>query len=198
MSNKNNQPSDRQESPDNRRNFVAAAATVLAGALALLTPFCAGFIAFLSPLFRKNSSSKVRVALLRQVPADGQPRSFPVTTKRIDAWTKYAQQRIGSVYLIRQSSEEKPTAFTAKCPHAGCFIGYTPGDALFRCPCHTSAFKLDGTRSRGDDEVAPRDMDQLPVELRRVATAAGNDDVVEVWVEFIEFQTGREEAIPTA
>jgi menaquinol-cytochrome c reductase iron-sulfur subunit len=125
------------------------------------------------------------------------PRAFPVVAERIDAWNKYPEQRIGSVYLVRQAGEGTPVAFTAKCPHAGCFIGYTPGDNLFRCPCHTSAFKLDGTRARGDAEVAPRDMDQLPLELVEVDMPDGGK-TSEVWVEFVDFQTGIKEAIPTA
>lgn len=183
--------------PNNRRSFVAAVATVVAGAVAILTPLAVGIVTFLSPLFKRSSTSKVRVALLDQVPDDGMPRAFPVITDRIDAWTKYPAQRIGSVYLIRKPGEEKPLALTAKCPHAGCFVGYTPGDSLFRCPCHTSAFNLDGTRARGDAEVAPRGMDHLPVELVSIATADGGK-TNEVWVEFIDFQTGHKEAIPSA
>ena len=186
-----------QNLPNNRRNFFAAATTIVAGTIALLTPLAAGIVTFLSPLFKKSTSSKVRVALLDQVPDDGLPRAFPVITDRIDAWNRYPEQRIGSVYLLRKPGEAKPVAFTAKCPHAGCYIGYKPGDDLFRCPCHTSAFKLDGTRAHGDAEVAPRDMDSLPVELVEVAASNG-EEVSEVWIEFIDFQTGHKEAIPTA
>lgn len=185
--------------PNNRRTFLAAVAAVFTGAIALVTPLVVGIVTYLSPLFKKNSSgsNKVRVALLDQIPDDGMPRAFPVVMDRVDAWTKYPAQRVGSVYLVRQPGEEQPLALTAKCPHAGCFIGYTPGDTLFRCPCHTSAFKLDGARARGDAEVAPRDMDRLPVELVSITTADGTN-TSEVWIEFSDFQTGHTEAIPSA
>jgi menaquinol-cytochrome c reductase iron-sulfur subunit len=186
-----------KESQDHRRSFFAVAATVITGTLALATPLVAGLFTFFSPLFSKSKSSKVRVALLDQVPDDGLPRAFPVITDRVDAWTKYPEHRIGSVYLVRQAGEAKPVAFTAKCPHAGCFIGYAPGDSLFRCPCHTSAFKLDGTRANGDAEVSPRDMDRLPVELVDIESREGGK-TSEVWIEFIDFQTGHKEAIPSA
>lgn len=186
------------QTPSNgRRSFIASVLAILAGTLALVTPLVAGVVTFLSPLFKKSFSSKVRVALLDQVPADGQPRAFPVIAERIDAWTRYPEQRIGSVYLIRQPGEATPTAFTAKCPHAGCFIGFTPGDDMFRCPCHTSAFKLDGSRANGDAEVAPRGMDKLPVDLVSVKASDGAE-IQEIWIEYIDFQTGRKEAIPTA
>jgi len=184
------------EPPENRRSFFAAAMAVAAGSVAVLAPLGVGIASFLTPLFRKSKSSQVRVALLDQVPDDGMPRYFPVIADRQDAWTRYPAQRIGAVYLVRNAGAEKPIAFTAKCPHAGCFIGYAAGEDLFKCPCHTSSFKLDGTRARGDAEVSPRDMDKLPVEIREVTTVGG-EQLAEVWVEFIDFQTGHPERIPS-
>lgn len=182
---------------NNRRSFFAITAAVVTGSIAVLTPIGVGIAAFLTPLFRKSKSPEVRIALLDQVPDDGVPRYFPVVADREDAWTRYPAQRVGAVYLIRRAGEEKPTAFTAKCPHAGCFIGYTPGAKVFQCPCHTSAFFLDGKRVNGDAEVAPRGMDTLPVSIRQAKAGDGNT-IAEVWVEFIDFQTGHKEKIPTA
>jgi Rieske Fe-S protein len=184
------------EPPPTRRSFFTAAAAVVTGTIAVLTPLGVGVAAFLSPLFRKSQSPKVQIALLDQVPDDGQPRVFPVIAPREDAWTRYPAQRIGAVYLIRNKGEAKPTAFTAKCPHAGCFIGYSAGDKLFKCPCHTSTFKLDGTRLRGDAEVAPRGMDPLPVEIRQEAAKDGKQ-LASVWVEFVDYRTGIADRIPT-
>ncbi len=181
----------------NRRSFFAITAAVVAGSIAVLTPIGVGIAAFLTPLFRKSKSPEVRIALLDQVPDDGLPRYFPVVADREDAWTRYPAQRVGAVYLIREAGQETPTAFTAKCPHAGCFIGYTPGAKVFQCPCHTSAFKLNGERVNGDAEVAPRGMDTLPVSIRQ-AKAGDGTEIAEVWVEFIDFQTGHKEKIPTA
>jgi menaquinol-cytochrome c reductase iron-sulfur subunit len=172
------------------------AGAFVAGAVAMLTPLGVGIASFFSPLRRQANSARVRLALLEQVPDDGVPRSFPVAADRVDAWNRYPAQRIGAVYLVRKQGERELVAFTAKCPHAGCFIGYTPGEETFKCPCHTSAFKLDGTRVRGDAEVSPRDMDRLKVELRSVAAGDGAK-VEEVWVEFVDYQTGRKERVPT-
>jgi menaquinol-cytochrome c reductase iron-sulfur subunit len=184
------------DEPNNRRSFLAAAAAIIAGSVAVLTPIGVGIASFLTPLFRSSKSSKVRIALLEQAPADGIPRFFPVVADRQDAWTRYPAQRVGAVYLVRKPGDVQPTAFTAKCPHAGCFIGYTPGSKVFQCPCHTSAFNLDGSRVNGDAEVAPRGMDELPVEIRSVKTADG-EQLAEVWIEFIDFQTGHAERVPT-
>ncbi len=187
------EPTRPADSGEGRRSFLA----MLTGGLAMLVPIGAGLATFLSPLFRKSKPPEVRVALLSQVPADGKPRAFPVVTDRQDAWTHYAEQKIGSVYLVRQPGEKTPTAFTAKCPHAGCSIGYSAEEQLFKCPCHTSAFKRDGCRVRGDDEVSPRDMDTLEVTLRPLETSAG-ETVTEVRVKFVDFQTGHKEKKPSA
>lgn len=183
--------------PASRRSFVTVLAALVTGAIAVLTPMAAGLATFVSPLRRRATSSKVRVALLDQTPDDGVPRMFPVLADRVDAWNRYPSQRVGAVYLVRKQGEQTPVAFTAKCPHAGCFIGYTAGADQFKCPCHTSAFKLDGARMRGDDEVAPRDMDRLKVEVRSTDAGQGGK-VDEVWVEFVDYQTGRKEQVPTA
>lgn len=178
-----------------RRTFLTVLVALVTGAVAVLTPVAVGIASFLTPLFRKAKTPKVRLALLEQVPDDGVPRFFPVVAQRDDAWNRYDQSRLGGVYLVRTPGSAEPYCLTAKCPHAGCFIGYTPGDDRFQCPCHTSAFLFDGQRADGDASVSPRDMDRLPVELRTVD--AGNAQHQEVWIEFIDFQTGHKEAKPS-
>ena len=189
-----------QENPSTekqgRRSFLTVSITILSGAVAMLTPLAVGIVTFLSPLFRRSQPPEVRIALLNQVNPDGRPQLFPVCTDREDAWNRYPAQKIGAVYLIRLEGSDVPVAFTAKCPHAGCYIGYTAGDEYFRCPCHTSNFNLDGSRSKGDAEVSPRDMDELPVKLKKIKDQDGQE-VTEVWVEFIDYQTGKKEKVPT-
>ena len=174
-----------------RRSFFA----ILSGGLAMLAPIGAGFWSFLSPLFSRAKSPQVRVALLDQVPADGLPHLFPVVADRQDAWTHYEAQKIGAVYLIRQPGENKPIALTAKCPHAGCSIGYAADEEKFKCPCHTSAFRIDGCRVNGDEEVAPRDMDSLEVETRTLENHSGESPIIEVLVTFVDYKTGHSSKI---
>ncbi len=174
----------------NRRSFIA----ILAGGLAMLGPIGAGILSFLSPLFRKAASPQVRVALLDQVPDDGRPYFFRVVADRQDAWTSYSQQKVGAVYLVRQPGDELPVAFTAKCPHAGCSVGYSAEEQKFKCPCHTSSFNIDGCRVNGDKEVSPRDMDTLEVVLNQVA-ASDSESVTEVLVTFVDYKTGHSEKI---
>lgn len=57
----------------------------------------------------------------------------------------YGDRRL---YVVRVARSEV-TAFDAACPHAGCSLGYDARTSRFVCPCHGSAFALDGRRLAG-------------------------------------------------
>jgi Rieske Fe-S protein len=175
-----------------RRSFLVRAAALVIGALTMLVPLASGIVMFLDPLRRRTRGKLVRVATLDAVPDDGKPHLFQVVSDRDDAWNHYPQEPIGMVYLVRHPGEPKPLALTATCPHLGCTVGYMPGDTMFRCPCHSSTFRFDGTRVDGEQSVSPRDMDSLNVELR------GAGSMTQVEVMFERFQAGRPEKIPVA
>ncbi len=40
-------------------------------------------------------------------------------------------------------------AFDAHCTHMGCILNYCKNDKLFECPCHGSAFELNGEKVHG-------------------------------------------------
>ena len=107
-----------------------------------------------------------------------------MTTDQVDAWTTYRNTPVGAVYLRR--TEDGVQALNVVCPHAGCFVNVAEGGGGFSCPCHDSAFALDGEVS-DPDSPSPRAMDELEVEIR-------NED--EVWVRFQNFLPGREEKVP--
>jgi menaquinol-cytochrome c reductase iron-sulfur subunit len=178
-----------------RRSFLAA----LVGALVGLTPLAAGLGVLLDPLRRKNGADFVSVAPLSAIPDDGVPRAFPVVVDRVDAWTTMPDEPVGLVFLVRQPGQATPIAFTATCPHAGCYVGFNAESGEFRCPCHTSSFHLDGSRIGGENSVAPRDMDTLEVVVESETSANGGDpSAAMVKVEFKRFQTGRHTKTATA
>src|ERR1700749_4974596 len=91
---------------DDRRNFLAKAGAVVIGGIVSLVPFVIGLAAALDPLRRKSDSGKfLRIAPLDAVPADGVPRRFAVMADRTDAWTKFPNEPIGSVYLRRTGDQ---------------------------------------------------------------------------------------------
>jgi Rieske Fe-S protein len=171
-----------------RRRFFERVAAAVVGAVVGLPPLIAGAIVFLNPLKAKSSGARwVKLADLSSVPADGTPRSFPVILDRWDAWNYYPPAPVGAVYLIRPKGAKKPTAFTATCPHLGCFVEYRPAAGCFKCPCHDSVFATSGQMTSG---VSPRGMDTLEVEVRKGPSGP------EVWVGFQNFQAGKPKKLP--
>lgn len=172
-----------------RRNFMTEAAAVIIGGLVGIVPLVAGAMTFLDPLRRKSGDGQwIRVATFDSLPDDGVPRFFSVIIdQRDDAWTRYVNEPIGAVFLARNKGEDKITALSATCPHAGCMVAFLTSKGYFQCPCHTSAFKINGERDLEISNVPPRDMDPLEVEVR--TTKSG---VKEIRVKFQKFKTGIE------
>jgi menaquinol-cytochrome c reductase iron-sulfur subunit len=160
-----------------RRGFLAKAAAVACGGLATLTPLAAGVWTFFDPLRRKGAAATfLPITELSAVPDDGQPRQFAVVSERIDAWTGFAREPIGAVYLRRTKGSQEVEALSATCPHAGCFIELEPNGRSFRCPCHNSSFTLDG--GIVEPSPSPRAMDALPCQVGK------NGDVAVKWQNF--------------
>lgn len=160
-----------------RRKFLTEAAAILCGGLAVLAPFAAGVWAFLDPLRRKSAAATfLPVIDLAAVPDDGLPRQFAVIAERADAWTGFAAEPVGAVYLRRVKGSETVEALSATCPHAGCFVEMEPGGTCFRCPCHNSTFTLDG--GIVNPSPSPRPMDALECRV------AKNGEVEVKWQKF--------------
>ena len=180
--------------PEPRRGFFTQAAAVVIGGIVGIFPALAGLVVFFDPLRRKSGEGKwIRVATFDSLPDDGIPRYFPVIVeKRDDAWTRFLNEPVGAVYLIRKKDEGTVTAFTATCPHAGCMVAYLADKDYFQCPCHTSAFNKQGERMLDISEVPPRGMDSL--ECKVVSDRGGQA----VYVKFQDFYTGLEEKVAKA
>lgn len=178
-----------QSAPPQRRGFLVASAATVIGGIVGLVPFLSGLAVLLDPLRRKGASEQaIRVATLDALPADGLPHQFAVVAEtRNDAWTRYRHEPIGSVHLVRKPGTTEVVALHATCPHAGCLVPFNAERKCFKCPCHNSAFALDGKRL-DEKSPSPRDMDSLECEVR------GN----EVWVKFQDFQIATAEKKPKA
>jgi len=154
-----------------RRGFLTEALAVVCGGLATLTPLGAGVWAFLDPLRRRGGGARlIPVTELEAIPDDGLPRRFAVIADRKDAWTGYAAEPIGAVWLRREQGSEAVQALSATCPHAGCSVDMAPGGHCFRCPCHNSEFTFDG--GIVSPSPSPRAMDKLECEVGADGTVA--------------------------
>jgi cytochrome b6-f complex iron-sulfur subunit len=49
----------------------------------------------------------------------------------------------GRFYLVRQQ-DGGFLALYRKCTHLGCAVPWNPAEGRFVCPCHASAFEMDG------------------------------------------------------
>lgn len=176
---------------DVRRGFLAAAIATIAGGIVSVFPAAVGLTVFASPLLSRSKSTSSggkpfrRVASVDSLPQDGTPVQVPVVADLVDAWTNEPNQPIGAVYL-RRLADGSVQCFNAICPHAGCFVGFAKERNCFQCPCHTSAFTLDGSSIQ--PSVSPRDMDELKVDLNRLKEG-------EVWVQFASYLPGKHEQV---
>jgi Rieske Fe-S protein len=175
-----------------RRGFFVKFLAGLIGTVVGLVPLAAGLAFFFDPLLRKKSAAGgdagadddfIRVATLDALPDDGTPQSFAVLKDRRDAWNFFRQQPVGSVFL-RKMPNRQVLAFNVVCPHLGCAVDYRPAKRDFFCPCHTSAFDLDGKKTNA---IPPRGMDALEVKV---------DDDGGIRVRFENYQGGTPEKIP--
>lgn len=186
--------SDATSGEPTRRSFLYKAVTATIGAVVGLVPVLAGIVFFFDPLRKRTVASSpglgkegfLKVGRTDSVPKDGTPVRFTVIIeRRQDAWTTYLNEPIGGVYVRREESGEI-VAFNTTCPHLGCSIDYLPGRGQYLCPCHDSAFAVDGKRT---NKTPPRDMDRLEVDADKLKTG-------EVWVKYVDFKTGEEHPVP--
>ena len=182
-----NEPLSSSSATQERRSFFARALAGAVGIVVGVVPIVSALAVFFDPLRRKSrGESLVQVTTLSAVPPDGVPRIFPVVVQRHDAWTNYPPQPIGTVYLRRTSGSELPQAFTAVCPHLGCTVDFKSASGKYLCPCHNSAFNVDGIRVNPATSPSPRGLDELAVEIRNGQ---------EVWVDYRRFVGGKREKI---
>jgi Rieske Fe-S protein len=172
-----------------RRTFLkwAIGCVNAVGAMALGIPVVR---LLFDPLLRRAGQKAEfhRIAPLSALPT-GRPARFPVVAQRMDAFTRYPREAIGSVWLTRDATGEggatEPSVrcFQATCPHLGCAVDFAADRGVFACPCHASDFDVSGKRLDGP---APRDMDILEV---RLTPADANG---ERWVEvrYVDFRPG--------
>jgi Rieske Fe-S protein len=175
--------------PPPRRSFFYQASAFIVSAIVGLAPVVAGLAFFADPLLRRRATMKgassdgyLPVAKKSELPADGTPVRFAIIADKVDAWNVFKNQTIGTVYL--RLIDGQVIAFNDVCPHLGCKIDYKPASKSFFCPCHASAFDLEGKKT---NPIPPRDMDRLDWRV---------DENGEVWVKYVNFQRGKAEKVP--
>lgn len=199
-----NEPSHPRTNEGDRRNALTAIGALITGFLGAIIPAGAGVVTVLDSLRQRpkprafqdansgdgnhGDGDYVRIAHVDAVPSDGQPRRFTVRMDQVDAWNFTADYPVGAVYVRRTGNAEgKVQVFHSTCPHAGCSVAPSVDGQAFHCPCHNSAFDLDGKRiiKAGKENPSPRDLDELDCDPQKLAQG-------EIWVRFQNFETGEE------
>ncbi len=174
-----------------RRSFFASAAAMVIGGIVGVVPMIAGLLFFLDPLIRRKAKGSVggdegfiKVKITKaELKKAGVPVKVPIIASKVDKWNRYPIQPIGSVYLQLAEDGETILAFNVTCPHLGCSVEFRKEETDYYCPCHTSAFALDGEKK---NKIPPRGMDSLEVKEE-------ND---EIWVKYQEFRATLGEKVP--
>ncbi|HEY8376425.1 MAG TPA: Rieske 2Fe-2S domain-containing protein [Nannocystis sp.] len=90
--------------------------------------------------------------------AGGVPVRVDLYADKVDGWNRIPEVKLGSAWVVERDGALH--AYSTVCPHLGCAVDYDPEHKKFKCPCHRSAFALDGTVEEGP---SPRPLDALEV-----------------------------------
>ena len=149
------------ESQQSRRGFLAIATMAIGGVIGAVMA-----IPLLRYLFypvgrRVVSSAGEPIAVLdeKALAPGGQPVRVQVVASNIrNAWAVADNVPLGSAWLRKKENGEIE-ALSAVCPHLGCAIDFDQNASTYKCPCHKSAFAMDGSKMSGP---AKRGLDPLP------------------------------------
>lgn len=107
----------------------------------------------LSPAIQaKKSEAWVPLGPLENYPLET-PTLFNFTRTKINGWEKTVNSY--GAYVIRHG-DDSVTVLSNICTHLACRVNWKEDQALYVCPCHDAAFKIDGSVNSGPP---PRPLD---------------------------------------
>jgi Rieske Fe-S protein len=177
-------PEKPESTPPDRRRFLKVATCALGGGVGIVV--AAPAVSYLlHPVGRRTVTAAAEPIDAIAVASLGtQPIRVPLVARTVrDAWSASTNVPLGAAW-IRRDERGEVHALSSVCPHLGCAVAFEPGASEFRCPCHDSAFAVNGERRRGPSE---RGLDPLPLKVE-------NGRVMITWVRFRAGGAGREPA----
>ncbi len=152
-----------------RRGFYLAAINVLGAVITAAIAIPAA--AYL--LIRPKSSDEGGFAEVGDVAQlkIGKPQEVLYTRKRVDGWKKVNEKT--STWLVK-TDPNTVIAFNPACTHLGCAYHWDDGNHQFICPCHASAFSIDGKVLAGP---APRPLDRYVAKVQDGKILIGSEVV---------------------
>jgi menaquinol-cytochrome c reductase iron-sulfur subunit len=142
-----------------RRSFFPLLINVLGAAMASVVAFPAAAYLLLKPK-SGESEDLVEIADVAQL-RPGEPEEVVYFRTRVDGWKRVREK--ATAWVVKKD-EESVTAFAPQCTHLGCAFHWESDHQSFVCPCHSSAFGLDGEVLAGP---APRPLDRYASRIDR-------------------------------
>jgi len=90
-----------------------------------------------------------------ELPAGRKPEEVVFRRSRVDGWRVLNEKT--TAWVVR-TDQNNVIAYAPSCTHLGCAYHWDDPSKTFVCPCHTSAFSLDGKVLTGP---APRPLDRF-------------------------------------
>jgi menaquinol-cytochrome c reductase iron-sulfur subunit len=134
--------------------FIYGLQSLIAAALAIPAA-----IYLLVPPRSRKQGEWVEIADLAKV-KPGTPEEVVFRRTRVDGWRMLSEK--ATAWVVKLSDQEV-VAFAPQCTHLGCAYSWDESKKTFACPCHTSAFSIDGKVLGGP---APRPLDRYVTEIR--------------------------------
>jgi menaquinol-cytochrome c reductase iron-sulfur subunit len=147
-----------------RRGFLKAATVALGGAIGAVLAY--PLVRYLlHPVGRRvvsDPGEPIDIGPADALVPGAAPVRVQLSADRVrDAWALADDVPLGAAW-VRRTENGDVQAFTQACPHLGCAIEFDGGEGVFKCPCHRSAFGLDGEKITGPSK---RGLDPLPVKV---------------------------------
>lgn len=136
---------------------LISAALALPAAVYLLSPSKSG----------SKDADWVDAGDISRLPVDV-PEEVVFRRNRVDGWKVVSEKT--TAWVVKKD-DGKVVAFAPQCTHLGCAYHYEARTKEFVCPCHTSAFSIDGAVLTGP---APRPLDRYNVRLQNQRLLIGD------------------------
>jgi len=141
------------EKQETRRSFYSAAIAGLGTIIGAVLAIPAAAYLLLKPKAAAKSQW-VDAADLNSLQV-GKPEEVVFRRSRVDGWRVLNEK--ATAWVVRTDAQNV-IAYSPSCTHLGCAYHWDEASKNFICPCHTSAFSIDGKVLAGP---APRPLDRF-------------------------------------
>lgn len=146
------------ELPPTRRSFyIRFIYTAMSAIGAALTLPAAVYLLF--PPKTRKEGEWVDAGDLAGIPV-GTPEEISFHRTRVDGWMVTSEK--ATAWVVKKP-DNQVIAFSPQCTHLGCAYHWDAASHNFVCPCHSSAFSIDGKVLAGP---APRPLDRYLVNVQ--------------------------------